>query len=98
MDSQHALDGEAGPGRDLGVYFHLRLQVPQAVAQLFQGDLLHVAAHGPAVDGAVCRFMKQITLEKLRDCLRDLQPEVTVDPAIAARARLAIERMLAIKP
>jgi quinolinate synthase len=42
--------------------------------------------------------MKQITLPKLRDCLRDLAPRVEVDPAIAARARLAIDRMLAIKP
>jgi quinolinate synthase len=52
----------------------------------------------PADDAAVCRFMKQITLEKLRDCLRDMQPQVEVDPEIARKARLAIDRMLAIKP
>jgi quinolinate synthase len=52
----------------------------------------------PADDLAVCRYMKQITLEKLRDCLRDLQPTVEVEPEIAARARRAIDRMLAIKP
>jgi quinolinate synthase len=51
----------------------------------------------PADDGAVCRYMKQITLRKLRDCLRDLQPQVEVDPEIAEKARLSIERMLAIK-
>lgn len=50
-----------------------------------------------ADEGAVCRYMKQITLPKLRDTLRDMAPEVTVDPAIAARARLSIERMLAIR-
>ena len=50
-----------------------------------------------ADDGAVCRFMKQITLEKLRDCLRDMTPQVEVEPEVAARARLAIDRMLAIK-
>jgi quinolinate synthase len=50
-----------------------------------------------ADEGAVCRYMKQITLPKLRDTLRDMQPEVTVDPAIAERARLAIDRMLAIR-
>jgi len=44
---------------------------------------------------AVCRFMKMITLEKLRDSLRDWQFEVTVDEKIAARARRAIERMVA---
>ncbi len=51
-----------------------------------------------ADDGAVCRFMKMITLSNLRDCLRDLRPEVDVSPDIAERARLAVERMLAIKP
>jgi len=49
----------------------------------------------PVNQNAVCRFMKMITLEKLRDSLRDWQFEVTVDEGIAARARLAIERMVA---
>ena len=40
--------------------------------------------------------MKMITLENLRDSLRDLKHEVTVPPATARRARLAIDRMLAI--
>ncbi len=43
---------------------------------------------------AICRFMKLITLEKLRDSLRDLRHEVTVPPGIAARARLTLERMV----
>lgn len=51
-----------------------------------------------ADDGAVCRYMKMITLENLRDCLRDGRPEVDVPPEIAERARKAVERMLAIKP
>jgi len=50
-----------------------------------------------ADEGAVCRYMKQITLPKLRDTLRDMAPEVIVDPAIADRARLSIDRMLAIR-
>ena len=50
-----------------------------------------------ADDGAVCRYMKQITLEKLRDALRDMTPEVIVAPEIAAKAKLSIDRMLAIK-
>ncbi len=49
-----------------------------------------------AAESAECRYMKQITLENLRDALRDLKYEVTVPPRVAARARLAIERMLAI--
>jgi len=49
-----------------------------------------------AAESAECRYMKMITLENLRDALRDNQYHVTVPPAVAARARRAIERMLAI--
>jgi quinolinate synthase len=47
-------------------------------------------------EAAICRFMKMITLEKLRDSLRDGEHRVTVEPAIARRARGAIDRMIAI--
>jgi len=40
--------------------------------------------------------MKAITLPKLRDSLRDLKYEVKVPTEIAERARLPIERMVAI--
>lgn len=51
-----------------------------------------------ADDGAVCRYMKMITLDNLRDSLQTLGPEVTVSPEIAERARRSVERMLEIKP
>jgi quinolinate synthase len=51
-----------------------------------------------ADDEASCRYMKMITLENLRDCLENARPEVVVPPEIAARARGAVDRMLAIKP
>jgi quinolinate synthase len=44
-----------------------------------------------------CPYMKKNTLEKLRDCLRDLQPQVEIAPEILKRAALPIERMLAVK-
>ncbi len=47
-------------------------------------------------ENAVCVFMKMITLEKVRDSLRDWKFEVTVEPEIAARARGAIDRMVAL--
>jgi quinolinate synthase len=50
----------------------------------------------PANRAAVCQYMKMITLPKLRDALRDLSPVVQVDPALAERARVPIERMVAI--
>ncbi len=45
---------------------------------------------------ASCRFMKMITLPKLRDALRDGVHEVKVPAEIADRARVPIERMVAI--
>ena len=50
----------------------------------------------PVREDAVCRFMKVTTLEKVRDSLRDMQHEITVDAETAGRARLAIERMVSI--
>ncbi len=41
-----------------------------------------------------CAFMKLNTLEKVYKCLANLSPQVDVDPAIAERARLSIQRML----
>jgi quinolinate synthase len=49
-----------------------------------------------AREAAVCRFMKMITLEKARDSLRDMKHVVSVEPELAARARGAIDRMVAI--
>jgi quinolinate synthase len=49
-----------------------------------------------ANEAAHCRFMKMITLTKLRDSLRDDVHEVKVPAEIADRARLPIERMVAI--
>jgi quinolinate synthase len=49
-----------------------------------------------ANEAATCRFMKMITLPKLRDSLRDLVHEVRVPEDVAARARVPIERMVAI--
>jgi quinolinate synthase len=49
-----------------------------------------------ANEAASCRFMKMITLPKLRDALRAGGPEVKVPEEIAVRARVPIERMVAI--
>jgi quinolinate synthase len=44
-----------------------------------------------------CPYMKRNTLEKLRDCLMDLSPQVELSADIMARAAVPIERMLAVK-
>jgi quinolinate synthase len=43
-----------------------------------------------------CPHMDTITMEDTRDALKLMRYEVKVDPEIAARARLAVERMIAI--
>jgi len=68
---------------EVGILHRLKREVPEKRFEAVQ-------------EAAVCRFMKMITLEKLRDSLRDGKHVVTVDPAIAQRARGAIERMIAI--
>jgi quinolinate synthase len=46
----------------------------------------------------LCPHMKRITLPKILHSLRTLTTEVTVDPAIAVRARASVEAMLAVMP
>ncbi|UGS35098.1 quinolinate synthase NadA [Capillimicrobium parvum] len=60
--------------------------------QMAAPDVDFIAAN----ERASCKFMKMITLSGLRDALRDLKYEVKVAPEIAERARLPIERMVAI--
>jgi quinolinate synthase len=50
----------------------------------------------PVNEGAVCKYMKMTTPAALLRCLRDGVDEVTVDPAVAARARQAVEAMIAV--
>jgi quinolinate synthase len=45
----------------------------------------------------LCPHMKRITLPKILESLVYLREEVTVDPAIAARARRSVERMINLK-
>lgn len=45
----------------------------------------------------LCPHMKTITLGNIRHALETMQHQVTIDDSVAARARLAVERMLAVK-
>ena len=45
----------------------------------------------------MCPHMKRITLPKILDSLCEMKEEILVDPAIADRARLAVERMVNLK-
>jgi quinolinate synthase len=44
----------------------------------------------------LCPHMKRITLPKIRRSLETMRHEVTIDPALAERARRSVERMLAV--
>ncbi len=44
----------------------------------------------------MCPYMKKITLEKIRDSLRDMKHEVVIDPQVAERAGRAVGRMLSV--
>lgn len=60
----------------------------------------NVAVHHPDVEFIrpcnLCPHMKRITLSNIRTALEENRHEVTVDPAVAAAARRAVERMLSI--
>src|SRR5258708_3573333 len=84
---RHADGGRAGAtaigATETGLLHPLRHAAP---------DVNFIAAN----EAAHCKYMKMITLPKLRDALRDELHEVKVAPQIADRARLPIERMVAI--
>ena len=60
----------------------------------------NLAARHPEVEFIrpcnLCPHMKRITLSNIRHALETMTTAVTIDPAIAGRARQAVERMLAL--
>ena len=66
-----------------------------SMASNIKGDLPETQFVGPC---NLCPHMKRITLENIRDCLLNMQFEVTVDEGIAERARLAVQRMVDLPP
>jgi quinolinate synthase len=89
-DATAARGGTAGPARreavvatEVGMLYPLQMAAP---------DIEFI----PANAEASCMYMKMITLPKLRDALRDMQHEVRVPEEIARRARVPIDRMVAI--
>lgn len=60
----------------------------------------NVAVHHPDIEFVrpcnLCPHMKRITLANIRQSLQEMRHEVLIDPAVAARARRAVERMLEV--
>jgi quinolinate synthase len=76
-------DGEFIVATETGMLYPLQQAAPRA--NLIEANRM-----------AFCKYMKMITLPKVRDSLRELKVEVKVPPEIAKRAKLPIERMIAI--
>jgi quinolinate synthetase complex, A subunit len=68
-----------------GMLHRLRREIPEKT--FIPGPTDHCAC-------ADCRYMKMNTLEKLRDCLRDLTPQIILPEDLRARAESPIRRML----
>jgi quinolinate synthase len=74
---------------------------PPRVALLTECSMSdNIAVGNPEVEFVrpcnLCPHMKRITLKNIRQALERKAHEVTIDPAVAGRARRAVERMLAI--
>jgi len=86
-----------------GMIDHLKSNPEGEFIVATENGMLHplhqVAPNASLVEAnrmALCKYMKMITLPKLRDALREEKFEVSVPAAIAERAKLPIERMVAI--
>ena len=86
-------------GSTAGMIDYVEKKRPQRVMMVTECSMAgNVAAQYPAIEFVQpCRFcphMNRITLPKIRRALETLRHEVSIDPALAARARRPIERML----
>ncbi|MCM1489263.1 MAG: quinolinate synthase NadA [Muribaculum sp.] len=70
-----------------GILFDMRKACPEK-------NFLAAPAQDAECQCNECDFMRMITLEKLRNALRDEKPEIVVDPEVAKKAIRPIERML----
>lgn len=68
-----------------GMLHRLRREVP---------DKTFIAGPTDRCSCGDCRYMKLNTLEKLRNCLATLQPEITIPEEVRARAEVSVRRML----
>ena len=68
-----------------GMLHRLRREMPDKV--FIPGPTDHCAC-------ADCRYMKMNTLEKLRDCLANLEPRIEIPEDVRAKAERSVRRML----
>jgi len=95
------LDAADFVGSTAGMIDYVRRERPAQVLMVTECSMSdNVAVELPEIDFVrpcnLCPHMKRITLPKIRRALETLSPAVELDPAVAARARVAVERMLAV--
>jgi quinolinate synthase len=88
-------------GSTSGMTKWVQREQPKKVMMITECSMaFNVAVENPAVEFVqpcnLCPYMKMITLDKIRQSLELMQFRVEVPPAIAGRARAAVERMLAV--
>jgi quinolinate synthase len=88
----------AGSTADMAAY--VGREKPARVVLITECSMAdNVSVHHPDVEFVrpcnLCPHMKRITLPNIRTALEEMRYEVTIDPAVAVRARQAVERMLA---
>ena len=93
------LDEADFSGSTAGMINWVKTNLPPKVMMVTECSMSdNVAAELPEVDFIrpcnLCPHMKRITLPKILESLVYMKDEVTVDPAIAPRARAAVERMI----
>ena len=89
-------------GSTAGMIDWVKRERPERVVMVTECSMAdNVAVEAPETDFVrpcnLCPYMKKITVAGIRDSLRDMKHEVLVDPDVAARARLAVARMLEVK-
>lgn len=95
------LDEADFTGSTSGLIKHLSQTQARQVVMITECSMSdNVAVEFPDIDFVrpcnLCPHMKRITLPKVLASLRTLSPRVEVDPAVAQRARRAVERMLEV--
>ncbi len=78
-----------------GIIHQMRKARPHGTFLMAPADV-RGGAQGSCTSCNTCPHMRRNTLEKLWRCMRDRSPALTLDAELIARARLPIERMLAI--
>ena len=78
-----------------GIIHQMERAAPAATFVMAPADVVG-SEQGACTSCNTCPHMRRNTLEKLYQCLRDSSPSIDLDPALIDRARLPIERMLAV--